>query len=89
MTNRISKDEFLSWLHEEMEDMSGLIWFKVQTTWANSGKRGEKSDLVLARNALQALEISWLPEDPQDLRTVSIEWLCPFECTLGNRNKKK
>lgn len=63
----------------ELAAMSGLVLWRVTGTWANRGRTGEIDAVVEARNAIEAVRIAWGPEDPNDLRTVSVEWLCPIE----------
>ena len=60
-------------------EMSGIILFRVKVTWANKGRLGESDSIVLARDAIEAVQREWAPEDNRDLRTVSVEWLCPIE----------
>jgi hypothetical protein len=64
---------------EEMIEMSGCILWRVTGTWAHNGRTGEFSDIVIARDALEAVKRVWEPEDPKDLRTIQAEWLCPVE----------
>ena len=60
--------------------MAGMILWRVKGTWANKGRTGEIDSVVEAVNAIEAIEIAWRVEDPNDLRTVSVEWLCPVNC---------
>jgi len=64
---------------DDIAEMSGIILFRVKTTWADRGKSGETDSIVLARDAIEAVQRVWEPEDLRDLRTVSVEWLCPIE----------
>ena len=60
--------------------MAGLILWRVKGTWANKGRLGEIDSVVEAGNAIEAAMIAWQVEDPNDLRTLSVEWLCPVQC---------
>ena len=62
--------------------MAGMILWRVKGTWANKGRTGEIDEFVEAVNAIEAIEIAWQVENPNDLRTVSVEWLCPVSCIL-------
>ena len=65
---------------DDIAKSSGLIVFRVKLTWANSGRLGETDEVVFAKDAAEAIRIVWEGEDPVDLRTVDVEWLCPVEC---------
>lgn len=52
------------------------IW-RVKTTWAYAGRKGETDDLVEASDAIEALRRVWQEIDAEDLRTVEVEWLGP------------
>jgi hypothetical protein len=56
-----------------------ILWH-VTATWANKGNEGEIDKLVLAENAIEALQLAWESEDPMELREVSIKWMSPLEC---------
>jgi len=55
--------------------------FRVKTTWANKGRIGSTDCVVVAPDAVTALTREWGKiENPDQLRTVEIEWLCPVDC---------
>lgn len=64
---------------EEMAAMSGLVLWRVKATWANKGRTGEIDCVVEASEAIEAVRLAWRCEDVEDLRNVSVEWLCPIE----------
>ena len=59
--------------------MSDILW-EITATWANKGRQGDTQTIVVARDAIAALQLFWEPEDPLDLRDVKIKWLGPVEC---------
>jgi len=75
-----SAERLANELARQMAGMSGLVVFRVKLTWANSGRLGETDKVVFAKDAAEAIRITWEGEDPVDLRTVEVEWLCPVEC---------
>ncbi len=68
--------------------MSGYIVFRVRSTWARNGRTGDDDRIVIAKNAIDAISMAWEPEDPQDLRTINAEWLCPVECVVAKESTK-
>ena len=73
-------DEFAQEILDSLVEMSGLVLFRVRGTWARNGRLGKIDDVVIARDAVEAIKRAWDIEDNTDLRTVSAEWLCPVEC---------
>lgn len=64
---------------EQLPKISSLVIWRVKCSWANNGRTGETDDLVVAEDAVSALQAVWEIEDPCDLRNVSIEWMCPAD----------
>jgi hypothetical protein len=60
-----------------------LILFRVKATWACKGRTGKIDSIVRAADAIEALQQAWLPEGPDQLRDVSIEWLTPEEYVVN------
>lgn len=58
------------------------ILFRVRATWASSGRDGEIDSIVIATDAIEALQLAWVTEDAGQLRDVEIEWLGPEECVV-------
>ena len=74
-----SNDDLINFLKEGFTDMSGLILFRVAIPWAAQGRSGDHTVIVQARDGSEAPTRAWAVEDNRDIRTVSVEWLCPVE----------
>ncbi|MFZ2253530.1 MAG: hypothetical protein WAW13_05205 [Minisyncoccia bacterium] len=73
-------DGFINEILDDLTEMSGLVLFRVTGTWASQGRTGSIDEMVIARDAIEAIERAWKTEDNRQLRTLSAEWLCPVEC---------
>ena len=73
-------DGFINEILDDLTELSGLVLFRVTGTWASMGRTGSIDDIVIARDAIEAIERAWETEDNRQLRTVSVEWLCVVEC---------
>lgn len=62
-----------------------MILFEIQATWANKGREGKTSSVVLAPDAITALQKFWEVEDAVDLRDITIRWLTPEDCVMNRR----
>ena len=78
-TKKYIPDGVIREIMDDLVELSGLVLFRVTGTWANNGRTGKIDDIVIARDAIEAAEQAWKPEDNQDLRTIHAEWLCPIE----------
>jgi hypothetical protein len=78
-------DAFCELILSDLAAMSGDVLFEVTATWANTGREGKTHSIVKARDAISALHRFWDVESPNDLRDVTIRWLTPVECVVGER----
>ena len=72
-------DGFINEVLDDLTELSGLILFRVTGTWANRGREGDIDEVVIARDAIEAMQRAWTVEDNRDLRTIESEWICPVE----------
>ena len=72
-------DDLYDQILDEMTERSGMIVFHVTLKWANQGRLGEREDVVVAADAIEAVTTAWESDDRRDLREVQVEWLCPVE----------
>lgn len=78
-------DGVMAGVLDALREMTGLCLFRVSGTWAHCGRTGEFTDIVAALDAISAVRRAWDVEDPRDLRTVLVEWLCPVESVKNAR----
>ena len=76
-------DGFVQEVLDDLSKLSGLVLFRVTCEWANKGREGKTNNIIIAKDAIEAVIKAWEVENDKDLRKVCIEWLCPVESIVS------
>ena len=88
MTSDSNRENFARMIMADMQTMRSEAVFRVVIKWANKGRHGTENQVVIADDAIEAIQLAWNPEDPRDIRSVSCEWLSPIDCVVKKSESK-